>query len=75
MIPEEDINGVDSDHSAAVRNMKKLLESYKEKTVESVPNYDDVHGKALLLAMGVSIGDPISIDSDKVFIPFNQSAN
>jgi len=66
LIPEEDVNEPDSAHSLAVRRMRKLLQSYEEKENVSVPNYDDVHGKALLLAMGVAIGDQVMIDDERV---------
>lgn len=46
--------------------MRKLLQTYEEKENLSVPNYDDVHGKALLLAMGISIGDQVMINEEKV---------
>lgn len=66
MIPDEDVNEPDSAFSLSVRRMKKLLQSYEEKVNISVPNYDDVHGKALLLAMGISIGDQVMLNDDRV---------
>ena len=66
VIPEEDLNEIDSPYSHSVRRMRKLLQSYEEKINISVPNYDDVHGKAILLAMGVKIGDQVMINDEKV---------
>ena len=66
VIPEEDVNDPDSAFSISVRRMRKLLQSYEEKVNVSVPNYDDVQGKALLLAMGISIGDQVVINEEKV---------
>lgn len=59
MVPDEEVNDPDSAFSLSVRRMRKLLQSYEEKENISVPNYDDVHGKALLLAIGVAIGDQV----------------
>lgn len=66
VIPEEDLNAADSPYSHSVRKMKKLLQSFEEKVNISVPNYDDVHGKAILMAMGVKIGDQVMMNDEKV---------
>ncbi|XP_067945345.1 CAP-Gly domain-containing linker protein 4-like isoform X2 [Watersipora subatra] len=65
VIPEEDPNDPDSALSVSIRRLKKLLESYEEKINISVPNYDDVQGKALLLAMGISIGGQVLVNGEK----------
>ena len=71
VIPEEDVNDPDSAFSISVRRMRKLLQSYEEKVNVSVPNYDDVQGKALLLAMGISIGDQVVINEEKVTLNYD----
>lgn len=66
MIPETDVNDPDSADSLTARKLRRLVTSYEEKIYLSVPNYDDVHGKALLLAMAIKIGDQVSYGEDKV---------
>ena len=71
VIPEEDMNDPDSTQASTARKLRKLLVSYEEKIGLSVPNYDDVHGKALLLAMGIKISDQVAYGEDKVAVNFD----
>lgn len=66
MIPEDDVNDPDSAQCLTARKLRKLLNSYEEKINISIPNYDDIHGKALLLAMGIKIGDKVAYGEEKV---------
>lgn len=70
-VPEASNNEVDSDKGLLIQKVRKTLqEATPSSPNKPPPNYDLVHSKVTLQALGLQLGDKIVVSGIKVCIQF-----